>query len=381
MADFKGKRMKPIKLLFVMGSMEIGGVQSGIMNFAKVISPEDVQIDVLVQSNTEGFHEKEFKKYGNIYRIPIRVGKGRIACVINLLRNNFGFKRSLKKFLKTHFYDAVHCKSLYYCAAAAEAAKAAGVPVRVVQSHVDKPEKMHPFFKWYFNWCAGRIQKSATVKLAVSDKASDYLYGRYGGRVIKNPTISLERLDPHKYPSEPHDEIRLIQIGTFSRRKNQCFSIDILKSLLNMGIDARLTFVGFSLDEPNYIDDINARISSSGVSEKVTFLPKDADVPKILSESDYMLIPSLREGLPNVALEAQAMGVPCFISENVWKATDCGLCQFLSLEPGADSWAKKIADYREKHGNEKTFIDMSSWDNRNICKEYVEIWRGNYKNV
>jgi glycosyltransferase EpsF len=373
--------MEPLKVLFIMGSMEIGGVQSGIMNFAKVVSPDDAKIDVLVQSADIGFHEEEFKKYGNIYHLPIDVGNGRLACAVNLIRNNFSFKNKLIAFLKEHNYDVVHCKSLYYCAAAAEAAKKAGVPVRVVQSHVDKPERMHWFFKWYFNWCAKRIQKSATVKLAVSEKAADYLYGKYGGRVIKNPTISLERLNPHKYPNVPHDDIRLIQIGTFSKRKNQCFSIEILKSLLDKGYESRLTIIGFSLDDPTYIDQINETINSGNLENYVEFLPKDADVPKALSESDYMLIPSLREGLPNVALESQAMGVPCFISENVWKATDCGLCQFLALELGAEKWADSIITYRNEHGNEKTYIDMSDWDNRNVCKEYIEIWRGNYKNI
>ncbi len=373
--------MKPVKVLFIMGSMEIGGVQSGIMNFAKVVSPSDAQIDVLVQNANIGFHEEEFKKYGNIYHLPVKVGKGKIAAVINLIRNNFSFKRKLVAFLREHPYDVIHCKSLYYCAAAAEAAKKADVPVRVVQSHVDKPERMHWFFKRYFSWCAKRIQKSATVKLAVSEKAADYLYGEYGGRVIKNPTISLERLNPSKYPVLPHDDIRLIQIGTFSKRKNQCFSLDILKELINKNVKAKLTIIGFSLDEPNYIDEINKKINDNNLADSVEFLPKDSDIPKILSESDYMLIPSLREGLPNVALESQAMGVPCFISENVWKATDCGLCQFLSLELGAEKWADAIIAYREKHGKEKTYIDMSAWDNRNVCKEYIEIWRGNYKNV
>ncbi len=368
--------MQPIKVLFIMGSMEIGGVQSGIMNFAKVISREDAHIDVLVQSETEGFHEKEFQKYGNLYRMPVQVGRGRIACVINLLRNNWSFRRRLTAFLREHPYDAVHCKSLYYCAAAAEAAKAAGVPVRVVQSHVDKPDRMHPFFKWYFSWCARRIQKAATVKLAVSEKAVEYLYGSYGGRVIKNPTISLERLNPAQYPQVPHEEIRLVQIGTFSRRKNQCFSVEVLSALRKQGCKARLTIIGFSLDDPTYIDEIHKSIQACGVAELVDFLPKDADVPRILAESDYMLIPSLREGLPNVALEAQAMGVPCFISENVWKATDCGLCRFLALEEGPEHWAREIADYRRAHGAEKTYIDMTAWDNREICKEYLKIWRG-----
>lgn len=365
---------QPCKVLFVMAGMEIGGVQSGVMNFARIISPERVQFDVLVLDSSIGFHEEEFKKYGRVFHMSILKIHGRISCVFSLLLNNLLLRIKLKNFFSEHHYDAVHCKVLRYCAVVSEAARSANVPVRVTQAHVDKPVKQHFFFEWYYKWCSKRIEKAATDKLAVSPGAVEYLYGRFGGNVIKNPTISLKRLNPKNYPSNLHDEIRLLQIGTFSTRKNQCFSVEVLNILLSKKMTAKLYFVGYSLDEPNYINEIHSIIEKYNLSNNVVFYPKDTDVPKLLSQVDYMLLPSLSEGLPNVALEAQAMGVPVFLTDKVNKNTNCGLCVFLPLDKGAEQWADCILDYRRTHGTDKRYVDMSGWDNERIAEQYIDIW-------
>lgn len=367
--------MDKTNVLFILGGMEIGGVQSGIMNFAKLV-PENVHIDVLVHTDKIGFHEEEYKKYGTVYHIPIlknRTGNKFAGLFVEII-NNFVFRKKLTKFLKEHKYDVVHSKSLGLSAPSVEAAKALGVPIRIAQSHVDKPDRLSYPYELYYKWCAGRIEKAATCKLAVSVKAVDLMFCGFGGRVIQNPTISLKRLDPKKYNPKKHNGLNFIQIGTFSKRKNQCFSVDIINELTKKGIDSHLIFVGFPLDEPEYVGVIKNRIAGYGLNDRIKFLPKDSDVPKLLSESDYMLLPSLREGLPNVALESQAMGVPVFTTDNIFKETDCGLCKFLPLDKGSVYWAEEILEYRKNNGSEKKYVDMSKWDNEEIIKEYLEIW-------
>ena len=226
--------MKPASVLFVLGSMEIGGVQSGVMSFARIVPPEQVRFDIVVFARKEGYHEAAFQKYGNVFHVPLLETHNKYLSVPCTLINDFLVRIKLRRFLKEHEpYDAVHTKLLKGTAPALEAARECGVPIRIAQSHVDKPERLNPFDTWYYKWCAKRIEKSATVKLAVSEKAIGLLFDKYGARIIKNPTISLERLNPLLYQTDPHTEIRLIQVGTYSRRKNQCFSVDVLKGLLD----------------------------------------------------------------------------------------------------------------------------------------------------
>ena len=118
------------------------------------------------------------------------------------------------------------------------------------------------------------------------------------------------------------------------------------------------------------------KVTENCLNDKVFFLPQDADIPKAMSEATVLLIPSIQEGLPNVALEAQRMGTPCFISTNVSNDCDCGSCLFLPLNKGAGYWAGEILNYVDKNGFEKHFIDMSEWDNRILCEMYMDIWSG-----
>ncbi|MBR3508974.1 MAG: glycosyltransferase [Lachnospiraceae bacterium] len=364
------------KLLFILGSMDIGGVQSGIMNFAKLIDPEEIHIDVLVHTKTIGFHEEAFKEYGEVYHLPLRLGAHKYLWPLFYVCDNIFFYKDLKLFLSKHHYDIVHSKALGLSAVAVKAAKKEGVPIRIAQCHVDKPNHLNIYSRLCYRIGARIIEKNATCKLAVSPKAADLMFCKFGGRVIKNPTISLERFNPSKYSVMPHEGINIIQVGTFSHRKNQCFSVCVLNEILKHGVAAKLTFVGYSLDEPAYIDEIKQTVDEYGLNKNVEFLPKDSDIPLLLAESDYMLIPSLREGLPNVALEAQAMGVFCFISDTVYQGTNSGLCEFLSLDEGPKKWAEFIIAYREKHGSDKQYIDMSEWDNKTVVKEYIKIWNG-----
>lgn len=51
----------------------------------------------------------------------------------------------------------------------------------------------------------------------------------------------------------------------------------------------------------------------------VYFLGSINDMPEKMMASDIFLLPSLNEGLPTVVLEAQASGLPCYISDRITK--------------------------------------------------------------
>ena len=166
-------------------------------------------------------------------------------------------------------------------------------------------------------------------------------------------------------------------VGSYSSRKNQKFAIDILNELVKKHEDATLTFIGYPRSpKETYLPEMKKIIRKYNLEDKVSFLPQDADIPAAMARSTFLLIPSLQEGLPNVALEAQKMGLPCFISTDVSDDCDCGICTFLPLDKGEGYWAEEITKYVEKNGLEKKHVDMSAWDNRRICEDYVEIWSG-----
>ena len=64
-------------------------------------------------------------------------------------------------------------------------------------------------------------------------------------------------------------------------------------------------------------------------------------MPRLLGAADVFLLPSLFEGLPLVALEAQGAGVPAILTDTITREVDIvpGLVERRSLTEPAATWA------------------------------------------
>lgn len=79
-----------------------------------------------------------------------------------------------------------------------------------------------------------------------------------------------------------------------------------------------------------------------GLENSVMFLDWKDNVEDYLQAMDIFCLPSHFEGLPISAIEAQASGVRCLISENVTREVQItDLVRFLPLEE--ESWAEELA--------------------------------------
>ena len=368
-----------IKVLQVAYDLTMGGVPADIMYPARLLDREDVQFDVLLTSLTVGFYDEEFSQYGCIYRIPVRRGKTKLTRALRVFTDPIMVYFASKKFLmqNRNEYDAIHCRNIIYNAPIVAAAHKAGIRVRIAHSHVNAPSKELPHIAFYNKISQFVIKKHATICLGVTKGALRYMIGDGVGYVIKNPTVNLSKFDPSKYKYEEHTDIRLIMVGSIQPRKNQMFGVQVLNDLVNMGLEASMIIIGYPTNPASgYLESVQSFVKENNLDNLVQFLPKDSDVAKALSESDIMLLPSLQEGLPNTALEAQAMGVYCFVSTDVERICDCGLCEFHALSNGSRNWAEAVANYARRTGLRKKFVDMTSWDNREVSKFHLRIWRG-----
>lgn len=371
----------PTIVLQLIADFKKGGVQADVMYPARILSKKDVHFDVMLFTEKEGYYEKEFSEYGSIFRVPIPQKKLKIQKAIGIFTNYFYVKRKMFIFFKNNEqYDAVHARSTLYNAPIVSAAKKAGVPVRISHCHTNKPIIHKDIFlvRLYLWFCSKVLNKKATHRFGVTSNAVEYMYGsKDKGIVVKNPTVDLSKFNPELYPVNTDERIKLILVGSYSSRKNQRFAAEILYELLKTKPDSHLTFIGYPRSEKeDYLPKLVEYVHVAGMDSSVDFLPQDSNVAEELSKSTIMLIPSLQEGLPNVALEAQAMGVPCFVSTDVSNDCDCGICTFLPLEKGAKFWADEIIKYIEINGYDKKYVDMSSWDNKKVSEMYLEYWRG-----
>ena len=209
------------------------------------------------------------------------------------------------------------------------------------------------------------LHKYATERIACSKAAGEYLFGNDSVRVIHN-AIDLNKFDHSKYDISNVQYTSFVHVGRYSFQKNQIFLLEVFKEYLKLDDTAKLTLVGFGSLE----NHILKKAEEFGLRGHVTFLPPDSNIPEIYARANAMIFPSTYEGLGISLIEAQAMGVRCYVSENIQPEADLGLCKQMYLSWGAKAWAKFIYDDIKENGNRKKYVDMSSYDIKTIKEEY-----------
>ena len=119
-------------------------------------------------------------------------------------------------------------------------------------------------------------------------------------KVIQNPITFSNTL---KTKSKPHDFVKLITIGRFSKIKGQLRLLDILEKL---DIPFTYTLIGTGSLE----DEIFNKIDAYNLRSKINYIPHTYDVGTYLQDHDYFLQGSYSEGFPNALLESCVVGTP-----------------------------------------------------------------------
>ena len=83
-----------------------------------------------------------------------------------------------------------------------------------------------------------------------------------------------------------------------------------------------------------------------GLEKDVVFWGQSDKPEELYQIMDVFIMPSLYEGLPIVAVEAQASGLPCVLSDAITKETSIGgKVSFFSLQDADEIWANGVLGY------------------------------------
>ena len=343
-----------------------GGVQSVIMDIVRNLS-DKYCFDVLLFTDEIRYYDNEFLKYGNIYRVPNKSTR------IDYYTRFFRILTGTYKILKNGNYTVIHCHNSFESGICLLAARLAGVKIRIAHFHTIADNRVNFVRKIIDSFYCFLITQFATKKIACSEMAlTSFVKEDSNCKIIMNP-IDLDKFNSEKYTdSRPKDgKIHFIHVGRFDDNKNQLFVIDTFCYIKKVITYADLTLIGFG-DE--YKKRMKQRIKENDIGDSVRLLPHNSDIPKLLADSDYMIFPSISEGLGIALLEAQAMGVKCFVSDAVPKEADAGLCEFYDLNDGSRLWAEKIINSIQSVPRTKTCPDMHRFGLKNICGRYNEIY-------
>lgn len=365
--------MKPKVLMVSWNSLTNGGIQAVMMSIIENLY-RDYSFDIVIFEEKDYYKQRALDAGCNIYCFKKYQSKSPFTKPFEDYIKSLSYYLQFKKFLKQHKYDIIHCHNYFLAAPILRAAKEAGIPVRIAHSHnVASPIQRKNPLHYILNYIQKKeLKHFSTHKVACSKAAGNYLFGNADTTVIPN-AINLEKFNPKKYQTQKNESVHFIHVGRYCYQKNQLFLLDVFNEYLKLDKKAKLTMIGF--DE--WEQKVKNKISQLELENSVTMLHKDSDIPMIMSKSDAMIFPSTYEGLGISLIEAQAMGLKCYVSEAIQPEANLGLCKVLQLSDGAKKWAEIIYKDINQNGYEKHYIDMSSYDITNIIDCYKKLYSSN----
>jgi glycosyltransferase involved in cell wall biosynthesis len=112
----------------------------------------------------------------------------------------------------------------------------------------------------------------------------------------------------------PEDEIIILFVGNILKEKGVDVLIDLFINKQFFVKNYRVLFVGNKNIDLKFTKKIEKKIIAAKLSKKLLLLGETKDVEYYYQIADLFILPSRREGMPNVVLEAMASKLCCIVS-------------------------------------------------------------------
>lgn len=290
------------------------------------------------------------------------------------------------KFLRNNNYEVIHIhsdsawKMLLY----ALPAKLAKIRKIILHSHSTGINGDNKNLKTVcHNIAKKKLIKCGTLFVACSHEAGEWLFDskKVNIKIIKNG-IDLERFrfnnelrnttrDKLNYKEE---DIVIGTVGDFSITKNPELLVDIFNKIYINDKNYKLIFVGKGEREQL----VKEYAKSKTCNESILFYGISNQVEKLLNAMDCFILPSLFEGLPMSAVEAQTSGLPTILSKNITRdASIEGYCWYCNDYKNLNEWTSLIKNNTFKTNRLKaaTQARLNNFDINITVKEFLNIYK------
>lgn len=315
-------------------SKNYGGIESFVMNYFRELVKRDVIFDFVdIYGDGLAYADEIASLGGNIYTLP------------NYKKHPVKAKKLMTGIIKNGGYGCVHINMLSAANLLPIKATLKAGSVPIVHSHSTGTQGF--IRRFMHNGNVKMLRKKAAIKLSCGDKAGKWLYGDEPFEIVPN-AISI---DEFSFDGRQRNKIRvecgidendfvLGFVGALVKVKNPLYLLDILertKTRLDCGV--KLLIVGDGELKPELL----RRAAELGLSDDVITVGRQTPVAPWYSAMDAFLLPSLYEGFVIVGVEAQANGLPCYMSTNVPRETELtDNVRFLDIDGDASNWAESI---------------------------------------
>lgn len=347
--------MAKYKTLHIVPALYSGGVGSFLLNYYKRIDKNLFTFDFITHFNENRYvSEDPLMSASIVYYFKQQHEIG-----------TFAYIRQFKTVIKNGNYDIVHIHNGHLTGFLAMICKIYGAKKIVCHAHTTRC--MNPRFAklmMIFRWLS-RIFSNALF--ACGHDAGMFCYGTKNFKVIPNgvdfniyqKACDKDILRLKQEYNIPNDVFVVGCVAQFTPPKNHIYLIKVFKALLEKRANSILMLVGTG----HLKGEIEKNVESLGLKDKVVFAGFQTNIPLFLSTFDILLLPSIHEGLPVVAAEAQALGLKCIFSKHIDNTCDrnVGLMKFLPITDEAiNDWVVESLKphlYPERSDIIKHFVD------------------------
>lgn len=304
--------VNPLRVLHVIGAMDRGGAETLVMNLYRNMDRDKIQFDFLVNDMDGRDYDEEIRDLGGrLHQIP----RYNVA-------NYLTYSKACRSFFNSHPYSIVHGHIGLPAPIYLKEAQKAGA-FCIAHSHAQNfpisPSEL------VFRTCTYPTRFVADYFMACSEQAG---IDRYGAsvcqlnrfHVLKNGIdVEQARFSPicrsniRNALGLPESAPVFGHVGRLTPVKNHGFLLEVFASILKELPQAHLILVGRGEEE----NKLKNKARNLGITDEVHFLGIRDDVAAVLSAIDVFIFPSIREGLANAVIEAQASGARCLISTGV----------------------------------------------------------------
>lgn len=336
-----------IKVLHIMGSADIGGISTVVLNYYQFINRDKIHFDIALTTKKVGQDAQKLKALGAFFFfLPLKSKGVRQYCT------------ALYRLLQENNYDVVHVHESTTCYVALRIAKKAGVPCRIAHAHTTAPFSNLKNELFRISGCILN-RYYATNLVACGEMAGERVFGK---RAMKSSKahILLNAVDitVFRYNEAQREQLRKsweisdeYVIGMVARidyQKNNVFAINLFADYAQKNPYCKLVLVGSGPDEEKVKDVIEKR----QVGDKVIFLGARGDVADIYQALDVLILPSRYEGFPVVAVEAMVSGLPVLLSDRITKELSFGKAVYYLPINDTSEWVKYLTyckDNKERY--------------------------------
>lgn len=140
-------------------------------------------------------------------------------------------------------------------------------------------------------------------------------------RILKN-AIDIDRVnkvlnlqDLPKSKKLINQSMNLVFIGSVVERKGLKFLLEALNKIKKDGLDVSLYIIGDHTLDAKYSEELDELIVSYQLQDKIFFLGHKDEPLYYLHEMDFLVLPSLDEGVPKSVIESICMGIPVIAAD------------------------------------------------------------------